>query len=63
MDVASYLERIGIAAAQAPDLEFLSKLQHQHLLHVPFENLDIDREGHEIVLDDEKQRQRTSHTR
>lgn len=49
-----YLERIkagptGIAA----DLPTLKMLQRQHLLNVPFENLDIHRER-PIVLDTEK---------
>ncbi|HDS01783.1 MAG TPA: acetyltransferase [candidate division Zixibacteria bacterium] len=48
--IVKYLHRIGIEKAQSPDLRFLAALQKQHLLNVPFENLDI-RRGREIVLD------------
>jgi N-hydroxyarylamine O-acetyltransferase len=42
MDVKKYLERIGIEGeAPAPTAEKLKSLQREHLLHVPFENLDI----------------------
>jgi N-hydroxyarylamine O-acetyltransferase len=36
-----YLQRIEVASGGAPDLEGLRRLQDQHLLEVPFENLDV----------------------
>jgi N-hydroxyarylamine O-acetyltransferase len=36
-----YLERIGLELPLAADAESLRRLQMAHLLHVPFENLDI----------------------
>lgn len=41
IDIQTYLERIGIEQIEKTDLEFLSQLQMQHVLHVPFENLDV----------------------
>jgi len=41
MKIESYLERIGIDERPAVDINSLAKLQNQHLLNVPFENLDI----------------------
>lgn len=41
MDVKAYLDRIGVRRPVSPTLDFLKHLQEQHLLHVPFENLDI----------------------
>jgi N-hydroxyarylamine O-acetyltransferase len=41
MNVSAYLNRIGIKTVGRPDLSLLSLLQESHLLHVPFENLDI----------------------
>lgn len=46
-----YLSRIGIAAAAA-DAETLANLHRQHLLHIPFENLDVHN-GCRIVLDED----------
>jgi N-hydroxyarylamine O-acetyltransferase len=37
-----YLERIGLELPLAADAESLRRLQLAHMLHVPFENLDID---------------------
>jgi N-hydroxyarylamine O-acetyltransferase len=51
MDISEYLERIHIREIEKPGYSFLSKLQLQHLLTVPFENLDIH-EGTRIVLDE-----------
>jgi N-hydroxyarylamine O-acetyltransferase len=51
MNISKYLERIQIYKIQEPSYSFLSKLQLQHLLTVPFENLDIH-EGNQIVLDE-----------
>lgn len=36
-----YLKRIGITTKLKPGLETLVQLQKQHMLHVPFENIDI----------------------
>lgn len=41
MNVSAYLRRIGLSAVDHPDRQFLSRLQENHLLHIPFENLDI----------------------
>ena len=42
MNKNEYLRRIGIEENEiAPTLENLKKLQRQHLLNVPFENIDI----------------------
>jgi N-hydroxyarylamine O-acetyltransferase len=41
MDVKQYLQRIKYADPVNTSIEVLSKLQVTHLLHVPFENLDI----------------------
>ena len=49
MNLNSYLQRIKISQFEKPNLSFLSKLQEQHLLTVPFENLDIH-QGKQIVL-------------
>jgi N-hydroxyarylamine O-acetyltransferase len=43
-DVERYLGRIGSPAIGAPDRTTLELLQGLHLLHVPFENLDIHRD-------------------
>lgn len=36
-----YFRRIGYSGDQTPSLETLKKLQKTHILHIPFENLDI----------------------
>lgn len=36
-----YLDRIGIDGQLNPDLETLKKIQKQHLINIPFENIDI----------------------
>ena len=41
MDVDRYLSRISYEGSHEPNLKLLNALQKQHLLHVPFENLDI----------------------
>ncbi|MEV7968665.1 arylamine N-acetyltransferase [Sphaerisporangium sp. NPDC088356] len=48
--VDAYLARIGAARPDRPDAEALRRLQHAHLLSVPFENLSIHL-GEPIVLD------------
>jgi N-hydroxyarylamine O-acetyltransferase len=39
--VDRYLERIGYTGRRTPTLTMLRKLQVAHLIHVPFENLDV----------------------
>lgn len=53
MDITSYLQRIKISQLDKPNLSFLSKLQEQHLLTVPFENLNIH-QGKKIVLEEDR---------
>lgn len=50
MDTDKYLQRIGLEKLSEPNLQQLFLLQQQHLLHIPFENLDIHL-GKEITLD------------
>ena len=50
MNIQSYLERIKYEEVTQKDLATLSQLQMNHLLHVPFENLDVMRKV-EIPLD------------
>ena len=51
MDVRQYLDRLQVQDAGPPTLEQLAFLHEQHLLRVPFENLDIQL-GVPIVLDE-----------
>ena len=53
MNLNSYLQRIKISQLEKPNLSFLSKVQEQHLLTVPFENLDIH-QGEKIVLEENR---------
>ena len=53
MNTAEYLARIGFEAKPAADLAALRSIQRSHLLHIPFENLDIHWKR-PIVLDTEK---------
>ena len=41
MNVDTYLRRIAYTGSREPSSETLSAIHHQHLLNVPFENLDI----------------------
>lgn len=41
MDLSQYLQRIHVDKVKDHSLEELTKLQNQHMLHVPFENLDV----------------------
>jgi N-hydroxyarylamine O-acetyltransferase len=50
MDTAEYLKRIDYRKSTNAALEVLTELQKNHLLHVPFENLDIHY-GRPIILD------------
>lgn len=53
MNQKEYLRRIGISESEiSPDLANLKILQRQHLLHIPFENLDIHWKR-PIILDNE----------
>ena len=49
MNYKHYLERIGVEGDLHADLATLRRLQYQHLLHIPFENIDI-RHGKPIPL-------------
>lgn len=53
MDVRSYLSRLGLTHVEHPDAAWLARAHQQHLLRIPFENLDIGR-GVEIVLDEDR---------
>lgn len=52
MDVAAYLERIGLAGPVTPDLESLRRLQLAHVRAVPFENLSIHLDEPIVLTDD-----------
>lgn len=43
MDVPAYLKRLHFSRPIKPDAEILRELQIAHMMHVPFENLDIGR--------------------
>lgn len=49
-DVDKYLQRIHCQRERVPNLRFLKTLHKAHLLHIPFENLDIHL-GNQILLD------------
>jgi N-hydroxyarylamine O-acetyltransferase len=51
MNSIQYLKRIQVNKTENLSYSFLSKLQEQHLLTVPFENLDIH-QGKKIVLEE-----------
>jgi N-hydroxyarylamine O-acetyltransferase len=51
MNISSYLNRFHAAPPSIPDFAALTRLQQQHLLAVPFENLSIVY-GEPIVLDE-----------
>ena len=53
MDYIQYLHRLQVNKTENPSYAFLSKLQEQHLLTVPFENLDIHK-GIKIVLEEDR---------
>jgi len=53
MDVHKYLERININTIRQVSYSFLAQLQFNHLIAVPFENLDI-RQGLKIDLDERR---------
>jgi N-hydroxyarylamine O-acetyltransferase len=41
MKLADYLARIGFQGQPKADLECLSAIHRQHLLHIPYENIDV----------------------
>ena len=53
MELMRYLDRIGVNETKQPSIEFLSELQNQHLLTIPFEDLDIPNRAR-IILDLER---------
>ena len=53
LDQQEYLQRIGYTGDLTPTLDTLHKLQRTHILHIPFENLDIHY-GVPIVLELDK---------
>jgi N-hydroxyarylamine O-acetyltransferase len=53
MNYIQYLQRIQVNKTENLSYSFLSKLQEQHLLTVPFENLDIHLEN-KIVLEEDR---------
>jgi N-hydroxyarylamine O-acetyltransferase len=53
MDVSGYLNRISYNGPRDVSVETLRGLHIQHLLAVPFENLD-NHTGRQIILDEEK---------
>lgn len=53
MELEQYLKRIGIANKELPSFDFLAELQNQHLISIPFEDLDIP-ERDRIILDIER---------
>ncbi|MBV6715174.1 arylamine N-acetyltransferase family protein [Paenibacillus chitinolyticus] len=44
MNVEAYLKRMDTSRPAKPDLAALKELQLRHMLHVPFENLDVIRQ-------------------
>jgi N-hydroxyarylamine O-acetyltransferase len=52
MDISAYLARIDYKRPVKPDVQTLCGLQFAHMLHVPFENLDIGLK-HPIRLSEE----------
>lgn len=50
MDYSAYLKRINYEGNLSISLDLLKKLQYLHLLHIPFENLDIH-QGVEIKME------------
>ena len=47
MDLHQYLRRVHVDEVKDHSLKELTKLQNQHMLHVPFENLDV---MHHVVI-------------
>ena len=53
MKVEEYLNRIGFKGSASPTIDVLRRLHRQHMLTVPFENLDIH-QGKPIILDPQR---------
>jgi N-hydroxyarylamine O-acetyltransferase len=53
MDIQSYLNRIGYTGPLEPTLETLRNIHRQHLITIPYENLDIHL-GRALELSEEK---------
>lgn len=51
MDVNAYLKRIGLTKIEKPSLSWLSCLQTNHILSVPFETLSIHRDDETVSLE------------
>ena len=60
--ISAYLKRIGFDGDLTPSLELLATLQKTHLLHIPFENLDIHYDR-PITLDFERIYEKVIHQR
>lgn len=52
MEISRYLARIRYSQSIKPDAQTLQGLQHAHMLHVPFENLDIGRKRPILLTED-----------
>ena len=50
MDIKKYFDRVKFSGTARPDFETLKQLHIQHLLNIPFENLDIHL-GRRIILE------------
>lgn len=50
IEVEKYLMRLACPYEKTPTLRYLKTLHKSHILHIPFENLDIHL-GNEIILD------------
>jgi N-hydroxyarylamine O-acetyltransferase len=53
MDISEYLKRINVITEVKPDLKTLKLLHQNHLLNIPFENLDIH-SGRKIILEKDR---------
>jgi N-hydroxyarylamine O-acetyltransferase len=50
MNIRRYFERIGYSGSTRPDLDTLQALHTAHVLHIPFENLDVQL-GHPLTTE------------
>ena len=48
--LAAYLKRVGFTGTALPDLATLTRIQHGHMLNIPYENLDVQL-GHPVGFD------------
>lgn len=51
MDVEKFLQHIQFEGTPKPDIETLARIQKQHQIHIPYENLDPVTRGAKIVLE------------